>query len=231
MNGVKNSGVQQYFRNKNFRQSSASVYGAESLKVSNLNTIKESEENIERTASDVFTSEDDEGKTASDIKELKKFRQDNYFECHSAAAKLKNLEDHRCVYRFYLNERLFPVPISADYNNMIRCTECHLPLEGDKHINGTIQAKVKINGQLQDIMLMLPARKSLIIQERRKEKVERREDDPLYFGIVRLGYGDPVFRSYPSDSLALRYQKGYQDLMNRRKYEYERVKEEEVLVI
>nr|XP_049698862.1 uncharacterized protein LOC126055137 [Helicoverpa armigera] len=245
--------VQQYYKNENFYvcdESSRETPNNNNKKTS-LDTIKEvsemhsvSEDSIFRIYSD---SDDDvtfiDPGNDENIKKLKEFRQKNYFECHSAKSRINSkvsatsLTDHKCVYRFYLNERLFPVPLNTDYNNKVRCVECQLPMDvkqessGDK-INGTIQAKVKIGASdTQDMLLLLPVKDSLIIEERRKEN--KQKEDYVYFGIVKLSsHGQSIFnRNLPENSLALKYQKGYQEYQDDGRYQYKKIKEDDVIII
>ncbi|KPI98952.1 hypothetical protein RR46_10270 [Papilio xuthus] len=177
----------------------------------------------------------------NNIKEINEFRRRNYFECHSAKSRIKTkastttLGEHKCYYRFYLNERLFPVPLNTDYQNNIRCVECKLPLDENQvsqSCNGTIQAKVKLNNKLQDMILMLPVKEPLIIKERRME-VQSSKSDILYFGLIKLSSdGDSKFNStQPSNSFALRYQKGYKEFENIQSYKYDCIDSDDVIVI
>lgn len=235
--------VQQYYKNENFQQISDSAYEIHNdmKKMSLLETIKEIPEaptmidddssSLESTLLRIMKHADDNERTLDNgeyhtLQKLKAFRDDNYFECHNTQSRIKrkvsvtSLENHRCTYRFYLNERLFPEPLNMDHNQNIRCVECHLPLElsensltSKRPINGTIQAKVKIGcEESQDTLLMLPVKDSLIIREKRKERQREVEKaDIVYFGIIKLdAYGNSVFnKTLPENSLALRYQKGY----------------------
>ncbi|XP_022831947.1 uncharacterized protein LOC111360287 [Spodoptera litura] len=246
--------VQQYYKNENFHRYEESVHDTSNntKKNASLETIREvsemhatiSEDSILRVFSD-----SDEDVTYIDtnneetIKKLKEFRQKNYFECHSAQSRIKSkvsatsLKEHKCVYRFYLNERLFPVPLNTDYNNKVRCVECQLPMDvkqeltGDK-INGTIQAKVKLgSGDAQDMLLLLPVKDSLIIEERRKEI--KQNNEYVYFGVVKLSAnGNSIFRrNLPVNSLALKYQKGYQEYQESRNFTYQEIKSDDIIII
>ncbi|XP_059054794.1 uncharacterized protein LOC131848864 [Achroia grisella] len=253
--GIKPSkSLRQCYRNENFHRSSDSIGEIESnMRRISLNTIKELPEVVisDSTAShvsDVFNIYSDSEELGylninneDTIKKIKEFRDNNYFECHSAKSRIEskvsvtNLIDHKCSYRFYLNDRLFPIPICTDHQNNIRCVECHLPMtlknEGTHKINGTIQAKTRIgDDQPQDTILFLPINEHLIIKERKNEK--RREEDMFYFGIIKLGSdGNSVFnQTTPSNSLALRYQKGYKDHSNS-VYRFENIDQGDVIVI
>ncbi|XP_063540948.1 uncharacterized protein LOC134749879 [Cydia strobilella] len=173
------------------------------------------------------------------LKKLKEFRKKNYFECHSSKNRIASkgsvisLQDHKCRYRLYLNDRLFPVAMDNDHNDNIRCVDCHLPLElaqeGDK-VNGTIQAKVKLGSETQDMVLLLPIKEPLIIKQKRKEN---NDDDVVYFGLVKMDQnGNSMFNpSLPSDSLALRYQKGYRQFDDVQIYRYDKIEDSDVIYI
>ncbi|XP_075984161.1 uncharacterized protein LOC142981906 [Anticarsia gemmatalis] len=244
--------IQQYFKNENFNVSAESLnLNAQDILKNSLDTIKEVSErhNVSEESIFMIYSDSDEDITYLDpdddenIEKLKEFRNKNYFECHSAKSRIKtranvtSLSDHKCVYRFYLNDRLFPVPLNTDCNNKVRCVECHLPMDikqdnsGDK-INGTIQAKVKLGKTTQDMVLLLPIKESLIIKERRKEEREV-NNEYVYFGVVKLSCdGNSLFnKTLPHDSLALRYQKGYKEFQYDDRYRYKHVDDDDVIVI
>ncbi|CAG5047342.1 unnamed protein product [Parnassius apollo] len=258
-----NHTVQQYYKNENFALSSESVHvtPSKNKRKPPLSTIIESSEvsisegnTSKAVLYEIYPESNDEEVGYFDvnrwdnIKEIKEFRQRNYFECHSAKSRIKVKDDtsilgeHKCLYRFYLNDRLFPVPLSTDYHNNIRCIECKLPLEeatkinkpnSQNSINGTVQAKIKLNDKVQDMILMLPVKEPLIIKEKRKEMQNIVDPEVLYFGIIKLNStGDSVFRSTcPTNSLALKYQKGYRELVNNEVYKYECVNEGDVIII
>lgn len=230
----KNS-LEQFYKNEKFKISSDSVHETHSHIQKNtlLGTIKElpevyshtktctqisSSSNSEKSQSNADINEDVE------FKEIKEFRERNFFECHSTTSRLKlsksndsTRSEHDCKYNFYLNERLFPIPIKSDYRNTIRCTDCNLPVDfskssnSEEHLNGTIQAKVSLtSNDTKEVLLMLPVKENLIIKERRRENTKR-DEEVLYFGIIKLdSYGHSAFcNNLPRDSLALRYEKGY----------------------
>lgn len=243
-NNHKNQ-VQQFYRNENFHQSSHSVNTTDNIKKISLNTILEQSEKVsdtERSILEIYPDSDEEitfmdPDDSENLTKIKEFRNKNYFECHSAKSRVKNnvatIKNHKCVYRFYLNDRLFPVPMNTDYEDNIRCIECYLPLQNNcTNINGTIQAKVKINNELQDMLLMLPVKNSLIVNEKRK-KFDSKEDESIYFGIIKLDLnGNSVFKkSLPEDSLALKYQKGYKEFSKCEKYEYDSIKNDDIVII
>ncbi|KAL4705868.1 hypothetical protein ACJJTC_019303 [Scirpophaga incertulas] len=248
----KPNDIKQYYKNKNFK-SADSIGPEKDFKKLNLGTITEMPEvqtavqtgiNIREVSTD---SEEEisyfDTNDVKNISNMKKFREENYFECHSAKSRVDSkasipcLGDHECSYRFYLNDRLFPVPLNSDHNNNVRCVECQLPmdLKHDQDVtkpNGAIQAKVRINGEAQDMLLMLPVRDSLIIKEKRKEL--KQEEETLYFGVIKLdSYGNSIFNStLPSDSLALKYQKGYREIRSDvNDYRYEGVDDCDVITV
>ncbi|XP_061722710.1 uncharacterized protein LOC133529105 [Cydia pomonella] len=197
---------------------------------STLSQEKSSEE------SNIFTlpSEDEVS-----LKKLKEFREKNYFECHSSKNRIASkgsvisLQDHKCRYRLYLNDRLFPVAIDNDHNDNIRCVDCHLPLElaqEEDKVNGTIQAKVKLGSETQDMVLLLPIKEPLIIKQKRKEK---NDDDVVYFGLIKMDQnGNSMFNpTLPSDSLALRYQRGYRQFNDVQSYRYDKIEDSDVIYI
>lgn len=250
----KSKPVKQYYKNENFQSDSHEIKN-EVKKESELMPIKELPE-ITRNSSDCYlesekTSVEDQLSMAVDsdkqesLRQLKEFREKNYFECHSSAtrvtskADVTSLRDHKCEYRFYLNERLFPVPLNADHNNTVRCTICHLPYQDNrpkvpttKCLNGTIQAKVKLGAETQDVTLLLPVQEPLIIRERRVER-SKAQDDVMYFGIVKLATnGHSMFNpNLPEDSLALKYQKGYREFSARERCAYDSIGKGDVLII
>lgn len=245
--------LHQYYKNEKFHESTDSIYGPDNIRKTSkasLNTIIEHPEQLsdeESTIFEIYPEKDEElgfmdPNDRETIEKLKQFRKKNYFECHSVKSRIyskgsvTSLKNHKCVYRFYLNDRLFPVPLNTDHEENIRCIECHLPFERDdpsSHINGTVQAKVKLNGEIQDMLLMLPVKNSLIVKERRKVLPVKKEHDSLYFGIIKLDLnGDSKFnRNIPSDSLALRYQKGFKELSVNKKYEYDCITKDDIIII
>lgn len=240
--------IQQYYKNEKFKFSTNSIIQNKSNFIKDhLDTIKEDSEGKTKSEDNIFeiyTTSDKSGDSdldnEEDVRKLKEFREKNYFECHSAKSRLKtkasvtSLNNHKCVYRFYLNDRLFPVPLSTDFNGTVRCVECHLPINArigdDDKINGTIQAKVKLDDKVQNLTLLLPVKEPLIIKERRKE--EKMTKEVVYFGVVKLDRnGDSLFnRVLPVDSLALRYQKGFKEF-NNKLYRYDNLKNNDILFI
>ncbi|XP_063628966.1 uncharacterized protein LOC134800397 [Cydia splendana] len=221
-NFVKNDQVLDTITEVNEKQASSD-------NKSTLSHKKSSEESIYTLPSDDEIS----------WKKLKEFREKNYFECHSSKnriaskASVISLQDHKCRYRLYLNDRLFPVAMDNDHNDNIRCVDCHLPLElaqEEDNINGTIQAKVKLGSETQDMVLLLPIKEPLIIKQKRTEK---NDDDVVYFGLVKMDQnGNSKFNpSLPSDSLALRYQKGYRQFNDVQSYRYDKIEDSDVIYI
>lgn len=247
---IETGHVQQYYRNENFQPSTESIVDlTNAIKKLSLDPIQEYSERSAQPSQDtllgildskerLMTFDDPDNEN---LEEIKEFRQKNYFECHSAKARIENkasvtsLRDHKCVYRFYLNDRLFPVPLCSDHNNEIRCIECLLPMNqqigADDRINGTIQAKVTLGKKNQDVMILLPIREPLIIHEKRKEVTI--DSETIYFGVVNLDkMGHSIFsRTLPGNSLALKYQKGYQEFENSEEYGYHNVDKDDVIVI
>ncbi|XP_047538328.1 uncharacterized protein LOC125071934 [Vanessa atalanta] len=239
--------IQQFYRNENFNQSTHSFNATDNLKKISLNTILEQSENksqagTEKSIFEIYPDSDEEigfMDCDNNFKNIKEFRNKNYFECHSAKSRVNSKSSvpnlkHKCIYRFHLNERLFPVPFTTDHKKNIRCVECYLPLDkniSSSNINGMIQAKVKLNDEVQDMLLMLPVNDSLIVEQR--SKIQNDEEESIYFGIIKLDInGDSIFnRTLPEDSLALRYQKGYKELSREEKYTYESVGENDVIII
>lgn len=254
------SSVKQYYKNENF-QSTESLREIENdFKKMSLDTIKEDPETFmtsdklknfkdNSNVFEIYSDSEEMGfldtNDSENIETLKNFRRNNYFECHSVKSRVDSkgsvtsLRDHKCVYRFYLNDRLFPVPLSSDHHNNVRCVECHLPmdlkveLDGPGKANGTIQAKVKLDEEngVQDMILFLPVKDSLIIKERRKQM--KCEEEVMYFGVIKLdSYGHSVFKStLPTDSLALKYQKGYKEHGNSDSYKYKGIEQDDVIII
>ncbi|XP_004929116.1 uncharacterized protein LOC101746858 [Bombyx mori] len=247
----KISSIEQFYKNTNFEQSATSIRDERNHNKNYLGTISETPEFCITSNRDLedsmvkFYSNDDKIFLDTDkpeiIEELKEFRNNNYFECHSSKSRIKNrgsatsLKDHECVYRFYLNERLYPEPLNADYKNTIRCVQCHLPMESrsdsKEKINGTLQAKVSLGGELNDVMLLLPAKEPLIIKERRRE--EKKPTEPIYFGVIKFGFGrnSNMKSAYESNSLALKYQKGYQEFAAKTCCRYKNIDDNDVLVL
>ncbi|KAI5638762.1 hypothetical protein NE865_08646 [Phthorimaea operculella] len=255
---INSQSVNQYYKNENFCRSSESTQEIQKYlkKISLLDPIKELPESIisdvksnynvlydEYSGSDEYSSDEYELGDDDTLKKIKEFRDDNYFETHSAESRIKSkgsvtsLIDHECVYRFYLNDRLFPVPLESDHKDTIRCTECHLPFDPKKatarDINGTIQAKVKVGKEkkARDMILMLPVKEPLIIKQKRKEP--KVEDEVVYFGVIKLdSYGNSMFnQTLPTDSFALKYQKGYKEFGKPGLVEYNKGEECEIVVI
>ncbi|CAG4931522.1 unnamed protein product [Colias eurytheme] len=246
---LKNGKLKQYYRNENFQMSTESIPDIYNTKKTSLETIKEQSEQMQSASRDsifkIYTDSSVEEmgffnpNDTDNLKNIKEFRSDNYFECHSVKSRINHSiasdEKHKCVYRFYLNDRLFPVPFNTDYNENIRCMECNLPLQNKEdfsNINGMIQAKVKLNNKIQDTIVMLPVKEPLIIKERKKEN-NQKELDSVYFGIVKLNLnGHSIFnRTQPDDSLALKYQKGYKQYSDDLKYEYNNCNNDDVIII
>lgn len=237
--------VQQYYKNENFKPSTESMGETNNgYKRISLDTIKEvSEKYSQDSLFRIYDSEDElENFDSKDnLDDIKDFRQKNYFECHSANSRIKNkcsvtsLHDHKCVYRFYLNDRLFPVPLCTDHTKEIRCIECLLPMNsqiGSKDkINGTIQAKVTLGKKNQDVMILLPVKEPLIIHEKRNES--KKDEDTIYFGLINLDkMGHSVFNpTLPGNSLALKYQKGFQEFQNTEEYSYHDIEKDDVINI
>lgn len=240
--------VQQYFINENYQSEASTEEITNGVKKVSLDTIKEVSEYNPSDSIFKICPDDCEDITFVDLdddaslKRLKEFRQKNYFECHSAKSRINNrgsatsLHGHTCVYRFYLNDRLFPVPLNTDHNNQVRCVECHLPMQLNvdeaTKINGTIQAKVTIGKKNEDIMLLLPVKEPLIITEKRKENKEK-NTEVVFFGVINLdGFGNSLFNStLPGNSLALKYQKGYREFVTKEKYNYRNFDKGDVIVI
>lgn len=248
--------VDQYYRNENFRRSSESIQDVENgFKKMSLDTIKELPERRSSEASKLKTDKSEifdeypiedigfvDTEDMGSVKTLKEFRDKNYFECHSAKSRIENkisaisLKDHKCTYRFYLNDRLFPVPVSTDHQDNIRCVECHLPLnlrnsDDATQANGFIQAKIRLGqGAPQDTVMFLPVKDQLIIKERKKD--EKKEEEAYYFGVIKLDKnGNSIFnQNLPSNSFALKYQKGYKEYHQNEKYRLESV-DSNVIVI
>ncbi|KAJ0173353.1 hypothetical protein K1T71_011529 [Dendrolimus kikuchii] len=118
--------IQQYYKNENFNYSTNSIIeNNDHLKKTPLDTIKEDSEMKFKTEDifEIYTDSDSSNGLDLDkednVRQIKEFRQNNYFECHSTKSRLKtkgsvtSLQDHKCVYRFYLNDRLFPVPFAT----------------------------------------------------------------------------------------------------------------------
>ncbi|CAK1552405.1 unnamed protein product [Leptosia nina] len=241
----KHNSIHQHYVNKNFYQSTESVPDS-TVKRVYLDTICEQSE-VNDSKDTIFriyeeSSDDDcyfDPNEKNNFENLKEFRSENFFECHSAKSRLEASvrcdEKHKCVYRFYLNERLFPVPFNTDFNENIRCMRCNLPLKNKQDLttNGMIQAKVKLDGEVQDMILMLPVKEHLIIKEKRKERKRSTDLNSVFFGIVKLDFnGDSIFnRSLPDDSLALKYQKGYRKFDDRNDYTYNDTDDNDVVII
>lgn len=243
MNGKTSNSVQEHYKNKNYKPSTESLADTNTFKRVSLDTIKEvSEIRSYDSLFSAFNEDEFENLDSKDnLQEIKEFRQKNYFECHSANSRMKstgsvtNLQDHKCVYRFYLNDRLFPVPLCTDHTNEIRCIECLLPMNSqvgsNGKINGTIQAKVTLGKKNRDVMILLPVKEPLIIHEKRKEN--KTDEDTLFFGLINLDkMGHSVFNPIlPGNSFALKYQKGFQEFQNTEEYSYNDVDKEDVIVI
>lgn len=60
------------------------------------------------------------------IKNLRDFRDTNYFETHSAKDVVAPCEraTHKCLHKFTVDERLLPKPVNADAYGNSRCTYC-----------------------------------------------------------------------------------------------------------
>lgn len=231
--------IHQYYKNEHFHTMTSANSINEGKNISKKSPSLETITELQESHTESLNQESDYIKIIYDvsdsnynhldndklIKDLKEFRQKHYFECHSATSRLRsqpNDNEHKCSYRFYLNERLFPVPIQTDYTNTTRCNECCLPLnfniademhKANTFLNGTIQAKVILNAETKDVTLLLPVKEPLIIKEKRRENRPKSDKEIYYYGIIKLNrYGNSIFKSTtPSDSLALRYQKGYKE--------------------
>lgn len=227
--------VKDLYKNKNFIESSDSI-NINSPKKNPLDTIKELPEARSETTiySNVTIDSDDEI-----LENIKTFRRQNYFECHSAKSRMqaaiRNDSNHECSYSFFLNERLFPIPIKSDYNNSLRCTECCLPFNNrNEGINGTIQAKVRLGKEdPKDIVVLLPVKDNLIIKEKRKEKVKVQDEDVAYFGIVKLKNNNTslFYNNAHGDSFALRYEKGFTCYGNHFDCNYIEVDKSDIIIV
>ncbi|KAG5894725.1 hypothetical protein JTB14_006144 [Gonioctena quinquepunctata] len=65
------------------------------------------------------------------IEELKKFRDQHYFETHAVDVPI-DIPIHTCIHQFALDDRLFPIPINADSYGRSRCMICSKPMERDQ---------------------------------------------------------------------------------------------------
>ncbi|KAF5285221.1 hypothetical protein FQR65_LT13336 [Abscondita terminalis] len=63
------------------------------------------------------------------LKDLNTFRKENYFDCHSTQNLNDKLDDHVCLHKFVLNERLMPQPLNPDPFGTSRCTYCNRPMD------------------------------------------------------------------------------------------------------
>ncbi|KAI8441752.1 hypothetical protein MSG28_005450 [Choristoneura fumiferana] len=234
--------IQEYYKNERFQDLYDSMHEMDNglRNLGTLDTIAEVNEKqtlSNKSSESIYIVESSDEET--NVKELKNFRDRNYFECHSGKTRVKSkgsvtsLKEHKCSYRFYLNDRLFPIAVNGNHNDCIRCVDCHLPLEmssKDTKVNGTIQAKVKLGDETKDTVLLLPVKEPLIVQQRRKEK---KDNEVVYFGLIKLDQnGNSIFkRSLPSDSLALKYQKGYREFNCDENYRYKKLEEADIIVI
>lgn len=172
------------------------------------------------------------------LEELQKFRNEFYFECHSLEAKLKKYfptKEHICHHQFSINNRLFPEPLYADHLQNSRCQICHLPLVArkdesksditDKRIQRSKYSTTFFKNKESDsvnkkssnkknyspeIVLRFPYDKFLSIAIDQKFPTKLINDS----SISNKSSSKPTklyskTRDTPSDSLALRHQKGF----------------------
>lgn len=234
--------IREYYKNERFQDLYDSMHEIDNglRNLGTLDTIAEVNEKqtlSNKSSESIYIVESSDEEI--NVKELKHFRDKNYFECHSGKTRVKSkanitsVKEHECNYRFYLNDRLFPIAVNKNHDDCIRCVECHLPLEmssENNKVNGTIQAKVKLGDETKDTVLLLPVREPLIVQQRKKEK---NDSEIVYFGLIKLDQnGNSVFkRSLPTDSLALKYQKGYREFDIDEDYRYKKLEESDIIVI
>lgn len=85
----------------------------------------------------------DRGKSDS-LKNLENFRENNFFDCFSTATVKQDVPEHKCLHKFTVNDRLYPLPLNSDAYGVSRCSICNMNITDDKNI-----AKISQNVEIQ----------------------------------------------------------------------------------
>lgn len=147
------------------------------------------------------------------VSTIKKFRESNYFETHSATDLLANQEiEHRCVHKFSLDDRMVPVPENRDAYGVSRCEICNQPMVQEDLSKKTLDSRLLVKnskGTLTDkvikgLQTLEPKR---LYVPMKNEKVEVKLPLGLELEDLDMGKLQKSFRPIPVSSMALRYQK------------------------
>lgn len=165
--------------------------------------------------------------SAKDFSGVRSFRDRNYFDTHSLADLMSSKDQsHVCVHKFVLNDRLLPEPSNPDAYGVSRCTICQKPMNSDSKFktsqkipeSKTTMKSAKLNsGQVvgggnndnKDTCLIARqlntgAGNEQIHLQVPFEMIQKSAGQSEVAGYVRTKLRRPV----PTNSLALRFQKG-----------------------
>nr|XP_023012788.1 uncharacterized protein LOC111502856 [Leptinotarsa decemlineata] len=142
------------------------------------------------------------------IDELRKFRDDHYFETHAVDFSEAEVPKHTCIHQFKLDNRLFPTPINADSYGRSRCYICHKPMEGDTvQLSKSYFSEKPTTASLKNFSkcnkMGLVPRVINIGGERSKIELKLSEKNIHQFGLFVSKYKRPQY----TNTFALRQQK------------------------
>lgn len=71
--------------------------------------------------------------------DINKFRNDNFFDCHSTNKIQSDIPPHKCIHKFTLTENMQQQPVNCDAFGISRCIICNQPMKNqcDVHSKST----------------------------------------------------------------------------------------------